>query len=1257
MTRILAALGAVLFLVPELFAQSVYCTPPKAMPKNPPSDPPPALCEPRECNKCTTSPCYVDSGIYVADAQDLSIPTNGFPLRVSRHYDSSLTVDGPLGVGWASSATPHLYYATYLFASNVYQYEVDVIMPDGAQYRFTDNGNGTFAPPAGRRDTLTRNANGTFTMTLQRSRSVYAFGVDGSLASMSDDFGNTLVFAYNPNGRIQTISDASGSGRSLTIDWNAQGRIADVHDTASPSRYVRYTYNADGTLAGVQDPVTASGVSTAYTYTAGRFAPVLAGVNDRWGRTITRLTWQSDGKLSSYTEGEYSDANPSSSTGEKYLYTYDYPLGNAVVTRKTDSLGTVNHTYTTGGLVTDHAQYDVATGNVTSTTDGSGAQTSYQYDGRGNVTRVSRSVPNDAFHPCCTMPANWNYAYDTSFPDQVSSITPTTAEGNPLTSYAAWTYEYYGPAEPAPGALKIVRRYNSSRTATENMASYTYDAKGHMLTAADNLGRASSYTYDAAGNTTTVTSGGLTTTYTYDAVGRVLSSTDPAGHATVFTYDALDRNLTVTVPRPSGNSPLSFVTTYSYDNLENGLVYVDVTDANGHLTRSGYDALGHLVRTVDALGNATVYTYRYNLLKSLTDANGNITSYSYDTDRNLIGTTFPDGAVESYQTGWDGTLLSSTDRRGITTSFTRDGLGRVLNVAYTSGSTALGGTSYTFDGEMLSAVTAGPTGQQQQFLFAHDPFWRLTSETRTDDYTITYQNSTGYQSGNSGYTVAPVSGQVGPTYTVTYGFDAYRRINSIGWNAVPGSFAIEYNALGQYSRITFPNGMTREFSYDDQGRLTAIANRSLENIATFQYGYDYDGSGAATLLGQRTTMIASGSATLNRQTRYAYDADYQLTSVTEGGGTQSWQYDAIGNRTYAGFPWTYYRNGTNPLNGQRLRSDGGADITYDANGNMTGRVGQVLYSWDYANRLTSAAAASTSYAYDYLGRRISTTWNGQVTRYISQGLNTIAERTTTTWRDYLFAPGLDEPLAMVENGTPYYYAVDGLGSIVATTDGSASVVAAAAYDAWGGATTLRSSGIAGLFSYTGRENDSIGLYYRARWYMPAWGRFLGEDPIRSHRFLEGYRYVRNRPTTYIDPLGTTWWDKTYGLPPQFWNWYHRFHKPKGAGDGTKEEIKEAYDEWVREGRPDIKKKWRRSEPKPDDDGEPGEEPDPSDSNSPAKVCIPCLLQPGKLIPRVGALIVGGGTIAVYNFRKTCERMIDAMSGAGKPCACGTGGSH
>jgi RHS repeat-associated protein len=59
------------------------------------------------------------------------------------------------------------------------------------------------------------------------------------------------------------------------------------------------------------------------------------------------------------------------------------------------------------------------------------------------------------------------------------------------------------------------------------------------------------------------------------------------------------------------------------------------------------------------------------------------------------------------------------------------------------------------------------------------------------------------------------------------------------------------------------------------------------------------------------------------------------------------------------------------------------------------------------------------------------------------------------------------------------------------------------------------------FQFTGRENDGTGLMnYRARYYNPAWGRFISEDPIGlSAGDVNLYRYVANNPVQVNDPSG------------------------------------------------------------------------------------------------------------------------------------------
>jgi uncharacterized protein RhaS with RHS repeats len=61
-------------------------------------------------------------------------------------------------------------------------------------------------------------------------------------------------------------------------------------------------------------------------------------------------------------------------------------------------------------------------------------------------------------------------------------------------------------------------------------------------------------------------------------------------------------------------------------------------------------------------------------------------------------------------------------------------------------------------------------------------------------------------------------------------------------------------------------------------------------------------------------------------------------------------------------------------------------------------------------------------------------------------------------------------------------------------------------------------------------DEETGLYYyRARYYDPASGRFLSEDPIRFNGGIDFYSYADGGPTNAIDPFGTNAQPITYAL--------------------------------------------------------------------------------------------------------------------------------
>jgi RHS repeat-associated protein len=201
------------------------------------------------------------------------------------------------------------------------------------------------------------------------------------------------------------------------------------------------------------------------------------------------------------------------------------------------------------------------------------------------------------------------------------------------------------------------------------------------------------------------------------------------------------------------------------------------------------------------------------------------------------------------------------------------------------------------------------------------------------------------------------------------------------------------------------------------------------------------------------------------------------------------------------------------------------EIAIDANGNTLADASGKSYTWDFENRLTQAVVPGTgtvTFKYDPFGRRIEkSSWVG-TTNYLYDGPNAVEEVDSggSVLARYVHDRAVDQPLSELRSGTNEYYQVDGIGSVASLSNSAGVLGNTYTYDAFGKLTASAGT-FTNPFEYTSRDFDAeTGLfYYRARYYDSGVGRFISEDPIGLSGGINQYAYVRNEPTTLVDPFG------------------------------------------------------------------------------------------------------------------------------------------
>lgn len=690
-----------------------------------------------------------------------------------------------------------------------------------------------------------------------------------------------------------------------------------------------------------------------------------------------------------------------------------------------------------------------------------------------------------------------------------------------------------------------------------------------MTSTTDPLGRTTTFEYDAKGNLLQMTNpAGGTVVQTFDEQGRLASRQDPNGNVTLLEYAGLCCGNPSRVTGPTGETArmeygtlgelrrhtdeAGVVTEYDHDGAGRLRVARDalggetryewegrnlrrVTDPLGRVTTYEYDARGNRTRRTDPEGGVTRLTYDGNdNLLTVTDPVGNVTRYVYDTEDRVVERVDPRGSSTSYAYDAAGNVVETVDRTGRKRTYAYDALNRLTSETWWDGGSEVRRFDYTYDaaGRMLSA--AGPDSAYE---FTHDPdLDRLLSVTNAGtpgvpEVTLTYEYDA---KGN----VTSMRDDLG--FEVASSYDPRNLLATRSWSG-PGMETLQldmaYDARGQRVGIDryWVSGPTTSlsgsssFAYDELQRLTGVRHADPRDVATADYVYGFDAASQPVSVDHHGESFG-----------YGYDAAGQLLSAERSvGADESYAYDANGNRTASWLHGTDYVTG----DGNRLLSDGVYDYAYDAEGNMITRTHAAsghttTYTWDHRNRLTrveqrdgggdGTLLGEVEYVYDVLDRRIARTAPGETTFTVYAGEH--------AWADfdgggevaarYLFGDRIDEILARYrpDEGVAWYL-TDHLGTVRDIASLQGETLAHVDYTSFGAPQVSGPDPDAvDRYLFTGREYDAAtGLYhYRARWYDPAVGRFLGEDPIGFEgRDANLYRYVANSPSSHTDPSGRT----------------------------------------------------------------------------------------------------------------------------------------
>ena len=825
-------------------------------------------------------------------------------------YANAVDVDVLSGSGWQegqpisatqlqsllqTSSSDRTLTTTYDLQGN----KTSVTQP-AVTYTLSDGSTATGSPQI----TYTYDAYGNVT-----SQSVLEQGVPGQANAVwatTYNYYNALgqpVMTVDPMGYVTTSTyDAFGNVTSTT-EWATaiatSGLTAGGAMPANPpagqaattglDRVTQYTYDVDGrkisesvqrTYIDDQGQTVAGFVTTTYGYdgenrittitTDGRTTTT---VYDALGRVIS-VTGPAEPVLVDNWQ-QLLEANPTWDLTNSALYT----TGSQVVTYAYDAFG------------------NKLMQSIGSTASSSVSNTFYMYDQRGNLVASVNAGnqatfdwndPNIESNPGLT-----RYTYDDNG-NLLSSI--SILQGNDGSSVYVVTSNTYdadgrllstvtqrvGAALPDKSVTTVYDGFGDVVATGNGVAvssTQAYDNAGNLVSATDpKTGVQHTYGYNLAGQRVSDTWANTATTYTldldgrtvaergpsttsatgqspaqvtatYDRWGNVLTSTDALGGVTTYTYNERNQLVTqagptVTVVGANGAATTATPTkTIGYDDSGNAVI---VTDENGNVTRTRYNATGQIVAVTDG-ANGTSYT-AYDALGNEAgdqDGIGHIVFKDYDSLGHVIiqGDFVLAADSQSRQVVWQQAYV--VDQSG-NRLISYDGIGSAYLQADDTTDAALHANYYGYD-------------SQGRVLWSQDAAQRAASQSNNHGATQSIDaqpTNPSFEDGDVGWTLAD------------------------GWS-IPEGYGYTGNWAARLDNVGAAGSQTPGSTIVNQNRVPVVPGQSISATAQIQQGAsDVGHTGAAV---QILWFDAQGNLISTSTGNYVIDGahgDWHPSSVT-----------------------------------------------------------------------------------------------------------------------------------------------------------------------------------------------------------------------------------------------------------------------------------------------------------------------------------------------------------------------------------------